>query len=142
MLDVEILMILSDRGFCPFRVAKPNFQAGCVLQLGKDTFCYTRDQRPLMRHQTEDQQSIFYTCPLVKKLKLSNETYKEIEKIVKSIMIVQDEQELTINLWPIFCRDSKITSPKKESVTIKGKEIQQLSQKIRDELQEIVLNLS
>ncbi len=142
MLDVENVMILSDRGFCPFRVAKPNFQAGCVLQLGKDTFCYTRDQRPLMRRQTEDQQSIFYTCPLVKKLKLSNETYEEIDKIVQSILIVQDEQELTINLWPIFCRDSKITSPKKESVTTKGKEIQQLSQKVRDELQEIVLNLT
>ncbi len=134
-------MISASRGFSPFRVAKPNFQAGCVLQLGKDAFCYTRDQRPLMRRE-KAQEKYYYTCPLVTKLELSNETYKEIDKIVKSILIIQDEHELTINLWPIFCRSSKITTPKKESVTAKGKEIQQLSQKVRDELQEIVLNLT
>ncbi len=142
MKEVGKLMISSDRGFCPFRVAKPNFQAGCVLQLGKDTFCYTRDQRPLIRCESEQQQKYYYTCPLVKKLELSSEIYEEIDKIVSSFLIIQDEQELTINLWPIFCRDSKITTPKKESITIKGKEIQQLSQNVRDKLQEIVLNLT
>ncbi|MHA2247675.1 MAG: hypothetical protein ACXADY_22190 [Candidatus Hodarchaeales archaeon] len=134
-------MISASRGFCPFRVAKPNFQAGCVLQLGKDAFCYTRDQRPLMRRE-ETHEKYFYTCPLVTKMRLSSEIYEEIDKIVKSILIVQDEQELTINLWPIFCRSSKITNPKEDSETAKGKEIQLLSQKVRDELQEIVLNLT
>ncbi|MFX0015367.1 MAG: hypothetical protein ACFFB2_09705 [Promethearchaeota archaeon] len=135
-------MIIEKRGFCPFRVAKPGFQAGCVLQLGKDAFCYTRDQRPLIRHEIEKTQDYYYTCPLVPQLVLSGDTYKEIDMIVKSILIIQDEQELTTNLWPIFCRDSKITFPTKELVTEKGKEIQQLSQKVREELQEIVLNLT
>lgn len=139
--DISLWNNTKPRGFCPFRVAKPNFQAGCVLQLGKDTFCYTRDQRPLIRRE-KTQEEYYYTCPLVTKLELSSETYEEIDKIVSLFLIIQDEHELTINLWPIFCRSSKITTPKKESVTVKGKEIQQLSQKVRDELQEIVLNLT
>lgn len=135
-------MIAEKRGFCPFRVAKPGFQAGCVLQLGRDKFCYTRDQRPLIRNEAEEPQKYYYTCPLVKKLRLSRETYREIDKIVSSILIVQDEQETVINLWPVFCRNSKITTPKEESITTKGKEIQQISQKVREELQEIVLDLT
>ncbi|MFX0122345.1 MAG: hypothetical protein ACFFAE_01825 [Candidatus Hodarchaeota archaeon] len=135
-------MITENRGFCPFRVAKPGFQAGCVLQLGKDAFCYTRDQRPLIRRETGRQQNHYYTCPLVTKLYLSSETYKVIHEIVSSILIVQDEHELTMNLWPIFCRDSKITFPTKELITDKGKEISQLSKRVREELQEIVLNLT
>lgn len=135
-------MITEKRGFCPFRVAKPGFNVGCALQLGKDKFCYTRDQRPLMRREIEESQKYYYTCPLVTKLRLSRGTYEEIDTIVKSILIVQDEQETVINLWPIFRRNSKITTPKKESITAKGKEIQQLSQKVREELQEIVLDLS
>jgi hypothetical protein len=135
-------MISEKRGFCPFRVAKPGFQAGCVLQLGQDAFCYTRDQRPLIRRETEEPEKYYYTCPLVAKLHLSREIYLEIDQIVSSILIVQDEHELTMNLWPIFCRDSKITFPTKELITDKGKEISHLSKRVREELQEIVLNLT
>lgn len=135
-------MIAEKRGFCPFRVAKPGFQAGCVLQLGKDAFCYTRDQRPLIQREIEEPDKYHYTCPLVTKLHLSEGTYQEIEQIVSSILIVQDEQELTMNLWPIFCRDSKITFPTKELVTEKGKEISHLSKRVREELQDIVLELT
>ncbi|UCG04540.1 MAG: hypothetical protein JSW11_11260 [Candidatus Heimdallarchaeota archaeon] len=134
-------MITEKRGFCPFRVAKPGFQAGCVLQLG-DSFCYTRDQRPLIQRETDDTKNHYYTCPLVTKLRLSQETYQEIDQIVSQILIVQDEHELTMNLWPIFCRDSKITFPTRELVTDKGKEISHLSKRVREELQEIVLNLT
>ena len=105
-------MITENRGFCPFRVAKPGFQAGCVLQLRKDAFCYTRDQRPLIRRETEKSQKYYYTCPLVTKLYLSNETYKEIDEIVSSILIVQDEHELTMNLWPIFCQLAPRSMPR------------------------------
>jgi len=135
-------MITEKRGFCPFRVAKPGFQAGCVLQLGKDAFCYTRDQRPLIQREIEGPEKYYYTCPLVTKLELSPETYKEIEQVVSTILIVQDENELAMNLWPIFCRDSKITFPTKELVTDKGKEISHLSKRVREELQDIVLNLT
>ena len=135
-------MITEKRGFCPFRVAKPGFQAGCVLQLGQDAFCYTRDQRPLIQRELDGPDKYYYTCPLVTKLHLSRETYQEIDQIVSSILIVQDEHELTMNLWPIFCRDSKITFPTKELVTDRGKEISHLSKRVREELQEIVLNLT
>ena len=133
------LMKIFDRGYCPFRVAKPNFQPGCVLQMKKESLCYTRDNRPLMLRKTEKEQKEYY-CPLVN-FTLSNDTYTEINGIVESILVVQDEQETCINLWPVFCQKSKITNPKEKPVTIKGKEIQQLSKKVRDLLQEIVLNL-
>ncbi|MFX1516798.1 MAG: hypothetical protein ACFFC6_10835 [Promethearchaeota archaeon] len=142
MAEIDVIMIAEKRGFCPFRVAKPGFQAGCVLQLGKDAFCYTRDQRPLIQHEIEGPEEYLYTCPLVTKLKLSRETYKEIEQVVSTILIVQDEHELTMNLWPIFCRDSKITFPTKKLVTDKGKEISLLSKRVREELQDIVLDLT
>lgn len=131
-------METSTRGFCPFRVQKSHFQPGCVLQRGKDKFCYTRDQRPLIRKQQPNKN---YFCPLLN-FTLSLETYDEIENVITSVLLVQDEQETAINLWPIFCRSSKITHPTKELVTSKGKEIQQISQKVRDELNEIVLNLT
>lgn len=141
MIKLENVMITEKRGYCPFRVAMPGFQAGCVLQFG-DSFCYTRDQRPLIQHETEEPQKFYYTCPLVTKLDLSRETYQEIDQIISQILIVQDEHELAMNLWPIFCRDSKITFPTNESVTDKGKEISHLSKKVREELQDIVLNLT
>ena len=67
---------------------------------------------------------------------------REIDQIVSQILIVQDEHELAMNLWPIFCRDSKITFPTRDLVTEKGKEISHLSKRVREELQEIVLNLT
>ena len=119
------------RGLCPFRVSTDSFQPGCVLQMGRATLCYSSDKRPLL--YKED--SGFY-CPLIPSMILSEDNYKEIEDLVQTILPIQDEEETCINLWPIFKGIAK-----KKAESGKGRELGNLSQKVKNRLEEIVLNL-
>lgn len=132
-------MNLYPSGFCPFRVEKRNYQAGCVLIIGKDSLCYSQDNRPLFQIKEKDSGEKFYHCPLLK-FHISEKTYHEIEQVLAPILAVQDEANIGINLWPIFSDQSKITNPKASLKTKKGRQMNKLSNQVREELQEIVLN--
>lgn len=127
-------MGIKKRGYCPFRVLKGSFEAGCALQLGRGVRCYSQDHLPLLSKDKE------FFCPQLH-FKLSQDTYSEIHKIITSILTIQDEENTAINLWPIFSRNSKITNPSQAQLG-KGIEMQKISEKVRKELDEIVLNLS
>lgn len=129
---------LAERGVCPFRVKTANYQPGCVLQMGKESLCYTQDIRPLLYNKGKNEE-VHYFCPLLTKVTLSVETYKEIENLIESVLPIQDREEICINLWPML---SGIAKMKNKASTAKGKEIQSLSRKVRDELENIILNLS
>ncbi|MFX0173048.1 MAG: hypothetical protein ACFE9L_14140 [Candidatus Hodarchaeota archaeon] len=115
-----------------------DFQPGCVLQMGKEALCFSSDPRPLLYNKKENNED-HYFCPLLSKVIISIETYKEIENLVESVLLIQDNEEICMNLWPMV---SGIARMKDKASTVKGKEIQSLSQKVRDELEEIVLNIS
>ncbi len=125
-------MKLIERGFCPFRIEKGSFQAGCVLQLGKETLCYTQDARPLINQENQ------YFCPRLN-FNLSRETYEEIDVLVTPVLAIQDEENTGINIWPLV---TGVANPKYEAITNKGKQMQKISSHLKDELQEIVLELT
>jgi len=54
---------IIDKGYCPFRIEKRDWQAGCVLRMGKTALCYTQDLRPLLRRNDAPNE---YHCPLIK----------------------------------------------------------------------------
>lgn len=122
----------NDRGFCPFRVQKLEFRAGCVLKLGKEVLCYTQDLHPLLCNDGR------CFCPEMQ-FKLSTATYKEIESFVNSILNIQDEENTATNLWTMI---TGMSNPKNKAKTMKGKKLVQVSKKVRKELDEIVLNLT
>ncbi len=80
-----------------------------------------------------------YHCPL-HKFHLTEKTYKEIEQVLDPILAIQDEENIGMNLWPIFSDQSKITNPNINLKTKKGRQMMQLSNQVRKELQQIVLN--
>lgn len=125
-------MKFLERGFCPFRIEKSNFQAGCVLQLGKESLCYTQDARPLVSKGNQ------FFCPKLI-FNLSKEIYNEIEKLITPILAIQDEENTGINIWPLV---TGVANPKYQAITNKGKKMQKISLHLKDELQEIVLELT
>jgi hypothetical protein len=126
-------MQFRKRGYCPFRIATSDYQAGCVLKMGGEKLCYSKDIDPLLYHND------YYSCPLFPKVKLSLETYDEIKKIVDSILLIQDKEETCLNLWPML---SGISKMKNDAATTKGREMKKISKKVKNELQDIVLNLT
>ncbi len=125
-------LTFTQIGFCPFRIQKLEFRAGCVLKLGKEVLCYTQDLHPLLVNNGR------FFCPELQ-FKLSTETYKEIETFVKSILTIQDEENTATNLWTII---TGMSDPKNKATTIPGKKLVKISKKVREELDEIVLNLT
>ncbi|MHA1227114.1 MAG: hypothetical protein ACTSR2_12460 [Candidatus Hodarchaeales archaeon] len=122
----------KQRGFCAFRVQKDNFQAGCVLKLGKDLLCYTQDHRPLLYLHGS------YFCPELQ-IKLSETTYNEIEDFVQTILTIQDEENTAINLWVMLTGTSNSRNKAKTEL---GKDLENISKKVREELEEIVFNMA
>ncbi len=130
--DVKLMQILSQ-GFCPFRVEVSDFQAGCVLRMGTESTCYTQDIKPLL--QTKDSKD--YYCPLLK-FDLSQETYLAIERLIETILTIQDSENTGINIWPMV---KGIGQMKHKATTPEGKEIEKMGQYIKSELDQVVLDL-
>ena len=124
-------MKYEKRGYCPFRVEKRNFQAGCVLQLGREVLCYSQGQKPLLFQNDTPM------CPKMG-FELSKETYAEIEQITNMILAIQDASSTCFNLWPML---TGVANPRYSATTGGGKVLQQLSEKVRRELEEIAFNL-
>lgn len=120
-----------ETGFCPFRIETSGFLAGCILQIGKETPCYSQDAKPL-----RNQGDCFF-CPLLK-FNLSKATYDEFGKLVSPLLAIQDEASTGINLWPMI---SGMADPTHQAITGKGIELQRLSAHVKEELEEIVFNL-
>jgi hypothetical protein len=133
VFTTKILIFMAKHGYCPFRIEVADFQAGCKLRLGMQSLCFSQDAKPLIRNPGQDS----YYCPL-HNFSLSNETYKEIYSLVKSILVIQDEESTSINIWPML---AGISNTKVKSVTAGGLKMVQLSQKVRDRLDEIVYEL-
>ena len=128
-------MQIIRQGFCPFRVEKDNFQAGCVLRMGQTSLCYTQDTRPLLQTTSAPDE---FSCPLLK-VTIGNETYEEIEEVLAPLLMVQDEQNTAINLWPML---SGWSNPKHEVTSNKGQRIVQMSVNLRRTLENIVVELT
>lgn len=79
-----------------------------------------------------------YQCPVLH-FTLSAGTYEEIESIIHKILKIQDEENTALNIWPML---SGVANPKHKSTTPEGKGIQQLSKKVRDELEQIIYDIS
>ncbi len=125
-------MQIKERGICPFRVHTDKQMGGCVLQMGRETLCYSQDTHPLMY------QNDHYSCPLLSRLTLSVETYINVERMIEYVSSFQDTRETYMNLWPLLSGIAKM----KDARTEKGKEIEQLSKKVKKQLEEIVLDFS
>ena len=128
-------MQIIHQGFCPFRVEKDNFQAGCVLRMGKTALCYTQDTRPLLQTTSAPDE---FSCPLLK-VSISTETYREIEEVLSPLLMIQDEQNTAINLWPML---SGWSNPKHQATSYKGQELIQMSIHLRKTLENIVVELT
>jgi hypothetical protein len=128
-------MQILEHGFCPFRVEKSNFHAGCVLRIGQTTLCYTQDARPLLRRESNPDQ---YYCPLIK-LTLDCKIYNDFEKLISPLLQIQDEENTAINIWPML---SGWADSKHKATSAEGQEIAQLSVQIKETLENIVYDLS
>ncbi|MFX1505202.1 MAG: hypothetical protein ACFFDC_03715 [Promethearchaeota archaeon] len=125
-------LTITQRVFCPFRILIGDFQAGCVAQMGKNSLCYSQDARPLLS------QNNHFFCPLLN-IQISKETYEYLERVLTPILDIQDEENTGISVWPLLSSNSFIW--KHKSITDKGKEIEQLIEKLRGILEEIIFNL-
>lgn len=125
-------MQVLHRGFCPFRLETSDYQAGCVLQLGKESLCYSQDARPLMSRHNH------FFCPLMN-FTLSKKTYKEVKRLITPILAIQDEESTGINIWPLL---TGMSATKHNATTFEGKEMISLSKRVLFELEEIVFELS
>ncbi len=135
-MDTQRMMsILSftQKGFCPFRILVSDFQAGCVVQMGKDVLCYSQDTRPLLEKNNQ------YLCPQLN-INISNEIYQDIESVLKVILEIQDEENTGISIWPMFSKNSFIW--KHKSITDEGKQIEELIERLRNTLETILFDLS
>ncbi|MHA1993661.1 MAG: hypothetical protein ACW97Z_03905 [Candidatus Hodarchaeales archaeon] len=128
-------MQILEHGFCPFRVEKSNFHAGCVLRIGQTTLCYTQDVRPLLRRATDPDE---YYCPLIQ-CSIDSKTYNEFEQVLSPLLQIQDEQNTAINIWPML---SGWADPKHEVTSNEGRLIVQLSSQVKQALENIVYDLS
>ena len=128
-------MQILEHGFCPFRVEKSNFHAGCVLRIGQTTLCYTQDVRPLLRRSSDPNE---YYCPLIK-VSIDNKIYDEFKQVLSPLLQIQDEQNTAINIWPML---KGWADPKHEVTSNEGREIVQLSLHVKQALENIVYDLS
>ncbi|MHA1940157.1 MAG: hypothetical protein ACW97P_00360 [Candidatus Hodarchaeales archaeon] len=126
---------ILDQGYCPFRIEKRNWQAGCVLRLGETALCYTQDVRPLLKRNEVPNE---YYCPLIK-CSIDNDTYQEIKQVLAPLLQIQDEQNTAINIWPML---KGWAEPKHEVSTETGREIVRKSSQIKATLEEILFDLS
>lgn len=129
MMESSILSV----GYCPFRVEIKNFKAGCVLQMGNESTCYTQDVKPLF--QSADTENYF--CPMYQ-FEISKAIYSGIESIIEPLLTIQDDENTGINVWPMV---KGLSQMKNRATTPKGKEIEKISRKVKDELDKIVVNL-
>ena len=127
-------MQIIGNGYCPFRVEKSDFHAGCVLRMGQKALCYTQDVRPLLcRAEVPDE----YYCPL-EKISLNTETYNAIEQVLAPLLQIQDETNTAINIWPML---KGWSNPKSEVTSNEGKMIVELSAQVKKILENIVYDL-
>lgn len=80
---------------------------------------------------------LFY-CPLLPKVLLSKETITDVETLVHYIFNIQDQESTTINLWPML---TGIATSKNRAETPDGKAMEELSAKVRNELDEIIFEM-
>lgn len=126
------ILTFTQKGFCPFRILVSDFQAGCVVQMGKEALCYSQDARPLLKKNNQ------YFCPLLN-INISKENYQDIDSIIKVILEIQDEENTGISVWPLFSTNSFIW--KRNSITDKGKQMEELIERLRDTLETILFDL-
>ncbi len=126
------LGVLKVRGHCPFRVEILDHLPGCVLQKGKESMCYSTDERPLVFRDSS------YYCPLLPKVLISEVLYREFEKLVNYIFTIQDRENTTINIWPML---TGIANSRNKAKTPKGIAMEKLSMKVREELNEIIFEM-
>ena len=69
---------IQGHGYCPFRVEIHNHIPGCMLRYGKDTPCYSTDDKPLLFRNN------VYTCPLVPEVAINIEIYGHIDDLTGS----------------------------------------------------------
>ncbi len=125
-------MQLLKQGFCPYRIQVDDFQAGCVLlRSAQAALCYTQDVRPLLQLTTASDE---YYCPLIK-FSIDNETYEEIEQILAPLLLVQDEQNTAINIWPML---KGWANSKDKATSALGRRIVELSIHVKETLEELV----
>ncbi|MHA1977581.1 MAG: hypothetical protein ACW98F_00315 [Candidatus Hodarchaeales archaeon] len=123
---------MKVRGYCPFRVEILDHLPGCVLQKGKESMCYSTDERPLVFRDSS------YFCPLLPQVLITETLYKEFEKLVSYIFTIQDRESLTINIWPML---TGIANSRNKAKTLEGKVMEKLSTKVREELNEIIFEM-
>ena len=128
-------MKVLTRGFCPFRVESQElFQAGCALRLGQKSLCYTQDVRPLLHRETDPDR---YYCPLLR-FNLDSDLYTEIEKVLAPLLLVQDEENTAVNIWPML---KGWADSKEKARSIHGQKLVNISIHVRETLEEIVCDL-
>ncbi|MFW9905308.1 MAG: hypothetical protein ACFFFH_13290 [Candidatus Thorarchaeota archaeon] len=125
-------LTITQRVFCPFRILVGNFQAGCVAQIGRNSLCYSQDARPLLP------QNDHFFCPLLN-IKISMDIYEYLERILTPILDIQDEESTGISVWPLLSSSSFVW--KHKSITNEGKEMEELIEKLRGNLDEIIFDL-
>lgn len=123
---------IQGYGYCCFRIEIHNHTPGCVLRLGKETPCYSSDEKPLLLRSEK------YTCPMLPNVSISLETYSDLEKLVNYIFTIQDKENTCINLWPML---TGIANSRNKAETPKGKEMQELSKRVREKLDDIVFEM-
>ena len=123
---------MKVRGHCPFRVEILDHIPGCVLQKGKESMCYSTDERPLIFRDSS------YYCPLLPQVLITEFLYKEFEQLVKYIFTIQDRESTTINIWPML---TGIANSRNKAKTPEGKAMETLSTRVREELNEIIFEM-
>ncbi|PWI47863.1 hypothetical protein CEE45_09475 [Candidatus Heimdallarchaeota archaeon B3_Heim] len=123
---------MKVRGHCPFRVEILEHLPGCVLQKGKESLCYSTDERPLIARDSS------YYCPLLPKVIVSDDLYKKFEQLVSYILTIQDRESTTINIWPML---TGIANSCNKAKTPEGKAMERLSMKVREELNDIIFEM-
>jgi hypothetical protein len=105
---------------------------GCVLLKGKDSLCYSTDQKPLIFENNS------YGCPLKTKVVLPDKIYKNLAEIVNYFFTIQDKEGITINVWPML---TGIANSKNKAVTEEGKEMVKLARNLREYLDKIIFDM-
>ena len=99
--------------------------------MAQAALCYTQDVRPLLQLTTASDE---YYCPLIK-FSIDNETYEEIEQILAPLLLVQDEQNTAINIWPML---KGWANSKDKTTSPYGRRIVELSAHVKETLEELV----
>ena len=123
---------IQGHGYCCFRIEIQNHLPGCVLRLGKDTPCYSTDEKPLKLRED------VYICPLLQNVKIDQETYSEVEELVNYIFTIQDKENTVINLWPML---TGIANSRNRARTHRGIAMEELSTRVREKLDEIIFDM-